>query len=103
LAPVAVAAVAACTSVAALAAGNGEALFNSKACLACHGPAGKTPIQPTYPKLAGQNAPYLAQQIKDIRDGKRTNGLTVVMKPIVQGLTDDQAQAIADYLAGQGG
>jgi len=39
------------------------------------------------------------QQMKDIRDGKRTNGLAVAMKAVVSSVTDEEFQAIADWLA----
>ena len=81
-------------------AADGKTIYNTKACSACHGADGKTPIQPTYPKLAGQNAAYLAQQIQDIRDGKRANGQTAVMKPIVGPITDEEIMAVAEYLSG---
>jgi cytochrome c len=82
-------------------AADGAALYNEKVCNTCHGPAGKQPIMPLYPKLAGQNAAYLLEQMKDIRDGKRTNGLSAAMKAVVGSVTDDQFKAIADWLATQ--
>jgi len=82
-------------------AADGAALYTSKLCNTCHGADAKTPIMPTYPKLAGQNAPYAAQQIKDIRDGKRTNSMAAAMKAMVATLTDDEIEAIADWLSTQ--
>ena len=83
------------------AAADGAALYTSKLCNTCHGADGKSPIMPTYPKLAGQNAAYAAQQIKDIRDGNRTNGMSAAMKAMVATLTDDEIEAIADWLSQQ--
>jgi cytochrome c len=82
-------------------AADGAALYNSKLCNTCHGAEGKAPIMPTYPKLAGQNAPYAAQQIKDIRDGKRTNSMSAAMKAMVANVSDDEADAIAEWLSTQ--
>jgi cytochrome c len=82
-------------------AADGAALYQEKICNTCHGPAGKQPILPVYPKLAGQNAPYLLQQMKDIRDGTRTNGLSAAMKAVVSSVTDDQFEAIANWLSTQ--
>jgi cytochrome c553 len=79
---------------------DGEALYTSKLCVTCHGAGGDVPIQPTYPKLGGQNAPYCVQQVKDIKGGVRTNGMTAAMKPLVQALTDEEIDAICGYLAG---
>ena len=82
-------------------AADGAALYKAKLCNTCHGPDGKTPLLPTYPKLAGQSAAYLIQQVKDIRDGKRTNGLTAAMKPMAANVTDDEIKAISEWLATQ--
>ena len=85
----------------AASAADGAALYTSKLCNTCHGADAKTAIMPTYPSLAGQNAPYAAQQMKDIRDGKRTNGMSAAMKAMVATLTDDEIEAIAEWLASQ--
>ncbi len=84
------------------AAADGAAIYQSKACFSCHGQDGNTAIMPTYPNIAGQNAAYAAQQIKDIRDGKRTNAMAAVMKGIVAGMTDEEADAVSAYLEGLG-
>ncbi len=81
-------------------AADGKALYGQRLCITCHGPDGKSPIQTTYPKLAGQNKEYLVQQITDIKSGARNNGLTNVMKPIVANVTDEEIDAIAEYLSG---
>ena len=82
-------------------AADGAALYTSKLCNTCHGPDAKTPLQPTYPKLAGQNAEYLTAQTKDIKDGKRTNGQTGTMVPFTATLTDDDIKAISEWIAAQ--
>jgi cytochrome c553 len=43
----------------------GEKLYKSKACVGCHGKAGKKPQLENYPVLAYQNALYLEEQNKD--------------------------------------
>jgi len=68
---------------------------------ACHGKDGKTPIMPTYPKLAGNNAEYLYNQIKDIQSGKRNNGMTAAMKGITHMTSDEEKKAIAEWLSTQ--
>lgn len=78
---------------------DGKSLYGQRLCITCHGPEGKAPIQDTYPRLAGQNQAYLSQQFKDIRDGKRANALSSVMKGIVANVTDADAEAIAAYLS----
>jgi len=83
------------------AAQDGQALYTSKGCAACHGTAGKEPIMPNYPLLAGQNKAYLLEQMKDIKSGARSSGQAAVMKPMVANVTDDELKAIAEYLSTQ--
>ena len=85
-------------SASALAA-DGAALYTAKGCSACHGADAKTPIMPTYPKIAGQSKVYAAQQMQDIKDGKRNNGQTVVMKGIMAAVSEEEISALADYLS----
>jgi cytochrome c len=80
---------------------DGAALYKEKNCFTCHGMDAKTPIQPTYPKLAGQNAEYLHQQMMDIKSGARSNGLTAAMKPFMATVSDDESTAIAQWLSTQ--
>lgn len=84
-------------------AADGKALFADKGCTACHGEDAKTPLEPGYPRLAGQNATYMVNQMKDIKAGKRANGLSPdTMKPILEEVSEEEMQAMADYLAGLG-
>ena len=94
------AAPAASAPAAAPAGGNqGASLFAGKGCAGCHGADAKTTVMPVYPKLAGQSAAYLLNQMKDIKSGKRHNGQTAVMKGIIAGVSEDEMKAIADWLA----
>lgn len=83
------------------AAQDGAALYQSKGCVACHGPDGNTTTVPAYPKIGGQNEQYLLAQMKDIKSGARNNGLSAVMKPIVMNVTDEELAAIAKWLSQQ--
>ncbi|KAF0223771.1 MAG: Cytochrome c family [Rhodospirillaceae bacterium] len=84
-------------------AADGKALFADKGCTACHGEDAKTPLEPGYPRLAGQNADYMFNQMKDIKAGARANGLSVdTMKPILEDVTEPEMRALADYLGGLG-
>ncbi|MBW7900809.1 MAG: c-type cytochrome [Rhodocyclaceae bacterium] len=80
-------------------AADGAKLYTEKTCNACHGPEGKKPLLPTYPKLAGQNAGYAEQQMKDIKSGARNNGQTAAMKGVMHLVNDAEMKAIADYLS----
>lgn len=78
---------------------DGADLYVKKTCVACHGKDAKTPILPTYPKLAGQNADYAYNQMKDIASGARNNGQTAAMKGIMHLVSDEEIRTIANWLA----
>ncbi|MDD3447633.1 MAG: c-type cytochrome [Gammaproteobacteria bacterium] len=82
-------------------AADGAALYVQKTCNVCHGADAKTPLIPTYPRIAGQNGQYLAAQMKDIKSGARANGQTAAMKPIMAMVNDEEIAAIAAWLASQ--
>lgn len=80
---------------------DGAQLYTTKACLSCHGPDGRTPIMPIYPKIAGQNASYIFNQMRDIKSGARNNGQSVVMMGIMAGVSEPEIKAISEWLATQ--
>ena len=80
-------------------AADGATLYKTKTCSACHGKDGRTPLMPNYPKIAGQNSAYTLQQMKDIKSGARNNGQTASMKGVMHLVTDEEMQALSDYLA----
>jgi len=66
------------------------------ACALCHGPTGIATL-PNAPNLAGQQAIYLSEQLKNYRSGKRQHD---VMSVIAKPLTDAEiAQLAAWYSA----
>ena len=79
---------------------SGAELYQQRTCIACHGADAKTPILPEYPKLAGQNAPYLLRQMLDIKSGARANGNTPAMKGVMHIVSDHELEVIAAWLAG---
>ncbi|MDX1361868.1 MAG: cytochrome c, partial [Pseudoalteromonas tetraodonis] len=42
---------------------------------------------------------YLVAQMKDIKSGARNNGMSMAMKAMVATVTDEEFEAIADYLS----
>ena len=66
-------------------------------CLACHGPNGNA-LVPTWPKLAGQHAPYLYKQLMDFKSGARVNDQ---MSPQVLTLNEQDFLDIAAYYSAQ--
>ena len=77
----------------------GADLYKSKTCWSCHGKDAKTPLMPMYPKLAGQNADYAYNQMKDIKSGKRNNGQSAAMKGVMGLVSDAEMREIANWLA----
>ncbi len=86
--------------VASISSANGADLYKTKTCIACHGADGKTPIMPTYPKIAGQNEQYVIAQMNDIKSGARSSGQTAAMKGIMPLVSDEEIAAIAKWLSG---
>ncbi len=89
----------AAASFAAPALADGKALYLEKTCIACHGKDAKKPLTPEYPKLAGQNAKYAENQMKDIKSGARANGNTAAMKGVMHLVNDDEIAQLAKYLS----
>lgn len=83
----------------AFAAADGAKLYMEKTCVACHGKDAKTPLTPQYPRLAGQNAAYAEQQMKDIKSGARANGQSAAMKGVMHLVSDEEIKALAQYLS----
>ncbi|MDT3737071.1 MAG: cytochrome c [Denitratisoma sp.] len=78
---------------------DGAKLYQEKTCVACHGKDAKKPLTPNYPKLAGQNAAYAEQQMKDIKSGARANGQSAAMKGVMHLVSDEEIKALAEYLS----
>jgi len=66
-------------------------------CSACHGPQGNS-VNPEWPRLAGQSAVYIAEQLKLFRAGVRDNP---VMKPLAAALSDQDISDLAVYYEAQ--
>lgn len=75
----------------------GIAEKNVPACAGCHGPAGAG-IPAQFARLAGQHQDYTVAQLTSFRNGARKNSpqMTVIGKR----MSDDEIQAVADYIAG---
>lgn len=67
------------------------------ACAACHGPKGNMESA-QFPKLAGQGAPYIYEQLKRFKSGKRQNP---IMAGQVAGLNDADMKNLAVYFSAQ--
>ncbi len=79
----------------------GRAAATQYTCVSCHGADLKSPIDPSYPKLAGQQADYLVQSLKAYRhpDNKTYGRDQAVMKSMAAPLTEQDIEDIAAYAA----
>lgn len=66
-------------------------------CAACHGADGNA-VAPIYPNLAGQNWRYIYIQLKDFKEGRRSND---TMSPLAATLSREDMINIANYFASQ--
>ena len=66
------------------------------ACVSCHGPKGHG--TPQLPRLAGQQAPYLENQLKQFNTRERNND-NAVMHSIASRLTELEVKAVASYIS----
>ena len=70
------------------------------ACMACHGPTGAGDPMAGIPALAGQRPQYTASQLTAFRSGIRSNDRNHMMRDASHRLTDEEIQAVSQYVAG---
>jgi len=81
------------------------------ACIACHGPKGLGIPSAKFPALGAQHAEYTVSQLKAYRqysineqtgsdDLARDNDYEGMMRNVARGLTTDEIEALAQYIAG---
>jgi cytochrome c553 len=77
------------------------ALLNKANCASCHGANYSTPIDPSYPKLAGQHADYLFVALKAYKnDANQVVGRNnAIMAGFAKQYTNAELKQIANYLA----
>lgn len=79
----------------------GNAQSQVPACTGCHSPQGLGNEPAAYPRLSGQHAQYVEQQLRDYRAGDRTNDTDAqIMRGVAQFLSDAEIIALANYIAG---
>ena len=79
----------------------GEELTKKYNCASCHGADFNKPIDPSYPKLAGQHADYLAHALSAYkRGGDKANGRSnPIMAGFAKPLSNQDMSDIGAYLA----
>ena len=70
------------------------------ACMACHAPNGMGNPAANFPRLAGQHAKYVENQLKAFRSGQRANDAGKMMRNIAAKMTDAEIAAVASYIEG---
>jgi cytochrome c553 len=78
----------------------GNAATDISGCMGCHGPDGAGNSAAKFPAIAGQQGDYTTKQLKDFRDGARTNDTGKMMQSVTARMTDADIAALASYLAG---
>ncbi len=85
----------------------GRALFKGgkmssgvTACSACHGVTGEGNTKAKFPKISGQHSKYLVNQLKAFKSGARTNDPGKMMENISANMTDNDMNAVAEYISG---
>jgi len=84
-------------------AAKGKVLFDDgntdtgvPACAGCHQPDGRGNAR--FPRLAGQHQGYVVKQLAEYRSGRRATD--PLMTTVGKRLTEDEAKALAEYIAG---
>ena len=77
-----------------------DALLKKAACASCHGENFAKPIDPSYPKIAGQHADYLFVALKSYKtEGGATLGRSNgVMGGIAKQFSNAELKALANYI-----
>ena len=69
---------------------------HEQVCAACHGKDAASPIDPSYPILAGQYPDYVEHALKAYKSGERKNA---IMGGIAKGLSKTDIENLASYYA----
>ena len=82
------------------ASGKAAELLTKGACVSCHGDSFSKPIDPSYPKIAGQHADYLFVALKSYKaEGKATWGRSNgIMAGIAKQFTNAELKELANYV-----
>ncbi len=78
-----------------------QALLNKAACASCHGANFSKPIDPSYPKLAGQHADYLFVALKSykVENNPKVGRGNAIMGGMVRQFSNAELKLLAGYLS----
>lgn len=77
------------------------ALLQKGACISCHGEGFAKPIDPSYPKLAGQYSDYLYASLKAYQDGSGNRLIgrnNAIMGGMVKQFSNEELRQLSRYL-----
>ncbi|MGI9286411.1 MAG: c-type cytochrome [Pseudomonadales bacterium] len=70
------------------------------ACTGCHSPTGVGNAPAGFPRLSGQHADYIEQQLLMFQTGERNNDVDSVMRSITERMTAKEIKAVSSYASG---
>lgn len=70
------------------------------ACSGCHNADGKGNYLALFPRLSGQNPEYVRDQLMKFKNKQRANDPSAMMRDIAAKLTDQEMEAVAQYVQG---
>ena len=78
-----------------------QALLNKASCASCHGANFSKPIDPSYPKLAGQHADYLFVALKSykVENNPKVGRGNAIMGGMVRQYSNAELKLLAGYLS----
>lgn len=78
-----------------------EALVAKGGCPACHGANFSKPVDPAYPKLAGQHADYLYMALRGYKQGDKpfSGRNQPIMAGVAKQFTDAELKVLADHVS----
>jgi len=71
---------------------------NVAACRTCHDFNGRG-VEPMFPVIGQQKYTYIVAQIKQWREGTRTNDMGAIMRKVAKGMSEEDINNVAAYLS----
>jgi len=78
---------------------SGDPINGITACMACHSINGKGMDNAAFPSIAGQSVSYLKAQLEKFRSASRGNDKNSMMRSIAANLSDQDIEAVSQYMA----
>ena len=70
------------------------------ACAGCHGPTGLGNAPAAFPSIQGQQATYVAMQLRAYKAGTRSTDPNQMMRDMAAALSEEEIDAVASYVQG---